>query len=279
MEYFIVKKLNDADSPLVNSIIQKISRISKAVNWKEVSVANEANLVIAIGGDGTLLHGMRISEEFGIPVVGVNIGKLGFLAEIQPSDIEEAIIDFVNQQFTLDSRTILREKDTGAKAVNEFLIAPTLAQDTLKYEFFVDGKSSGIHHANGLIISTPTGSTAYSLSVGGSILQPNAGVFQITPVAPMSLNSRSVVVSDSSRISVKIRTIAGKKYSLIADGRLAFEFDGINDSGGDDYSPAYHSDYTTINFGRNPQVATLMHTTKWNFFEVLQKKLHWNTEV
>jgi NAD kinase len=66
---------------------------------------------------------------------------------------------------------------------------------------------------------------------------------------------------------------------LIADGRLAFEFDGKNDSGGDDYSPAYHSDYTTINFGRNPQVATLMHTTKWNFFEVLQKKLHWNTEV
>lgn len=279
MKYYIVKKLDDRDSPRVLDIINKISRISSAVKWEEVQDPSEAELIIAVGGDGTLLQAMRISDEIAAPALGINIGKLGFLAEIQPQMVEEAIIDIVNGKWFLDERTLLRERDSKSIAVNEFYIAPSLSKDTLKYEFFIDGKSSGFHHANGLVIATPTGSSAYSLSVGGAILQPDAPVFQITPVAPMSLNSRSVIVSDKSRISVRIRLRQGTKYSLVSDGRLVREFDSLENGGGDDYSPSYHNLYETLHFEKHANVAKLMHLDRWNFFEVLKEKLHWNTEI
>lgn len=279
MKYFIVKKLDNRDSPLVLQIIQKIARVAQAVKWEEVQDPANAELVIAIGGDGTLLQAMRISDEFDIAALGVNIGKLGFLAEIQPEMIEEAIIDIVNGKWFLDDRVLLRERDCKCIAVNEFYIAPTLSKDTLKYEFFIDGKSSGFHHANGLVIATPTGSSAYSLSVGGAIIQPNAPVFQITPVAPMSLNSRSVIVGNDSKISVRIRLRQGTKYSLVSDGRLVREFDSLDGGGGDDYSPEFHNSYETLHFEKHQNIAKLMHLDRWNFFEVLKEKLHWNTEI
>ena len=159
------------------------------------------------------------------------------------------------------------------------MISPVLAKDTIKYEFFVDGISSGAHHANGLIISTPTGSTAYSLSVGGAILQPDAGVFQITPIAAMSLNSRSVVVSENSKITVKLTLRDGVKYNLLADGQVISEFDSVDDGGGDDYTPPCKRNDRMFQFSKANQPAILMHGADWNFFEVLHKKLSWNTAV
>ena len=279
MKYFIIKKLDDADSMRVAGIVARIRNVANAVNWEEVSEAEDAHLLVAVGGDGTMLHAMRLSKEFAEPAIGFNIGKIGFLAEFQPEQVEQTIIDIANGKFKLENRSIVHESVHRKNAINEFVISPVLAKDTIKYEFFVDGISSGAHHANGLIISTPTGSTAYSLSVGGAILQPDAGVFQITPIAAMSLNSRSVVVSENSKVSVKLTLRDGVKYNLISDGQVISEFDSIDDGGGDDYTPPCKRNDRMSHFAKANQPAILMHGENWNFFEVLHKKLSWNTAV
>lgn len=279
MKYFIIKKLDDADSQRVAAIVNRIQIVAKAVQWEEVIDPDLANVFIAVGGDGTMLHAMRMSKEFGEPALGFNIGKIGFLAEFQPDSVGETFIDLANGKWKLEERSILHESSNRKNAINEFVISPVLAKDTIKYEFFVDGISSGAHHANGLIISTPTGSTAYSLSVGGAILQPDSGVFQITPIAAMSLNSRSVVVSDKSKITVKLSLRDGVKYNLIADGQVISEFDSIDEGGGDDYTPPSKSNEKLFHFVKANQPATLMHGENWNFFEVLHKKLGWNTAI
>lgn len=279
MRYFIIKKLDDADSQRVSAIVARIKGVTSAVQWEEVSAPEDAELFIAIGGDGTMLHAMRLSKEFAEPALGFNIGKIGFLSEFQPETVESTIIAIANGKFKLEDRSILHESSNRKNAINEFVISPVLAKDTIKYEFFIDGVSSGAHHANGLIISTPTGSTAYSLSVGGSILQPNSGVFQITPIAAMSLNSRSVVVSEHSKIAVKLSLRDGVKYNLIADGQVISEFDSIDNGGGDDYTPAYRRNEVIFHFSKANKSAILMHGENWNFFEVLHKKLGWNAPV
>ena len=279
MQYFIIKKLDDADSQRVEAIVARIRNVASAVNWEEVGQPEDAELFIAVGGDGTMLHAMRLSKEFAEPALGFNIGKIGFLAEFQPESVAETIIAIANGKFKLENRSILHESSHRKNAINEFVISPVLAKDTIKYEFFVDGISSGAHHANGLIISTPTGSTAYSLSVGGAILQPDAGVFQITPIAAMSLNSRSVVVSENSKVTVKLSLRDGVKYNLIADGQVISEFDSVDDGGGDDYTPPCKRNDRMFQFSKANQPAILMHGADWNFFEVLHKKLSWNTAV
>ena len=279
MQYFIIKKLDDADSQRVEAIVARIRNVASAVNWEEVGQPEDAELFIAVGGDGTMLHAMRLSKEFAEPALGFNIGKIGFLAEFQPESVAETIIAIANGKFKIEDRSILHESSHRKNAINEFVISPVLAKDTIKYEFFVDGISSGAHHANGLIISTPTGSTAYSLSVGGAILQPDAGVFQITPIAAMSLNSRSVVVSENSKVTVKLSLRDGVKYNLIADGQVISEFDSVDDGGGDDYTPPCKRNDRMFQFSKANQPAILMHGADWNFFEVLHKKLSWNTAV
>ena len=279
MKFFIIKKLDDADSQRVSNIVARIRNVASAVQWEEVSSPEDAALFVAVGGDGTMLHAMRLSKEYAEPAIGFNIGKIGFLAEFQPEQVEETVIAIANGKFKLEPRSIIHESTTRRNAINEFVISPVLAKDTIKYEFYVDGINSGAHHANGLIISSPTGSTAYSLSVGGAILQPDAGVFQITPIAAMSLNSRSVVVSENSKVSVKLSLRDGVKYNLIADGQVISEFDSIDDGGGDDYTPPCKRIDRLFSFSKANQSAVLMHGENWNFFEVLHKKLRWNTEI
>jgi NAD+ kinase len=269
MKYLIIRKLDDADSATVQLIVDRIHSIAAAVKWQEVTNESECDIIVVVGGDGTMLYGMNKSANTGSPVFGFNIGKIGYLAEFQPEKVEETIVKIVNEQFSIDYRTVLCEIGSDAIAINEYSISPVHSRDTLKYEFFIDGISSGKHHANALLISTPTGSTAYSLSVGGAILQPNSPVFQISPVAAMSLNSRSVVVSDSSRIGIKIHMRKGVKYNLVADGRVISEFD--TESVGDVYK--------YLDFSRFKKQVALLHDRDWNFFEVLQSKLHWNTLV
>ena len=277
MRFFIVRKLDDADSTRVNDILARILNIAKAVGWEQVENLENSEMVIAIGGDGTMLYAMSISAPHGIPVVGYNIGKIGFLAEFWPNAVEESIIELVNGNWFLDERSMIHESRSKKLAINEFHITPKLSKDVLKYEFFIDGVSSGTHYANGLLISTPTGSTAYSLSVGGALLQPGAPVFQITPVAPMTMNSRAVIVSDDAQISVRIYMKENVTYQLIADGQVILE-DSSYDPG-DEHSPPGHKKDTTFVFKKSVHKAVLKHSNKWNFFDVLKQKLHWNAAV
>lgn len=272
MKYSIVRKLDDSDSALVQGIIARIMKIAAAVKWEYVDAHEKSELIIVVGGDGTMLYGMDRSARYNIPVFGFNIGKIGYLAEFQPEVIEQTIIKVVHGEYRIIPRTILTEINTNSLAINEFAIVPAQSKDTLKYEFFVDGVSSGKHHANGLLVSTPTGSTAYSLSVGGAILAPDAPVFQIAPVAAMSLNSRSVVVSDSSSVCVNVNLRKNVSYNLVADGQIVSSFNYLNSTDND-------GQFKRLEFRKSDKQAKVLQSNEWNFFEVLQTKLHWNTIV
>ncbi|MGZ3867109.1 MAG: NAD kinase, partial [Bacteroidia bacterium] len=166
--------------------------------------------LISLGGDGTMLETLDLVHDSGIPVLGVNTGRLGFLASVYKEDFREAIDKLINKKFTLDSRELLQlvtPKNLFELnvALNECTIVKKDSSSMLSIDVEINGVVLNSYWADGLIISTPTGSTAYSLSCGGPLLVPNSASFIITPIAPHNLNVRPIVICSSSKISLKIR--------------------------------------------------------------------------
>ncbi len=184
--------------------------------------ADDADMLLSVGGDGTFLSTSVHAAERGLPVVGVNLGRLGFLSENRPEDVASALL---NGDYTIENRTMLRAEvktgnpliDSWPYALNEMAVirkgAAMLAVDVV-----IDGMTLPTYWADGLIVSTSSGSTAYSLSVGGPIALPESKVLIISPVAPHNLNMRPLVVPDSSVISLKMHSRDGK-FDFSADNR------------------------------------------------------------
>ena len=252
--FHIVEKLDMKDHPVVvivrQALIDILGNHNQVDDLEELPNDNtfEKIFIIAIGGDGTMLHAMNLASsiagnrgigvtEYAPAVFGFNLGKVGFLAGVnlkQCGENHHAIYDCVNsflrdiflEKAKYEKRSPLLAVDTTTgemfTAFNEILITPSSTLEYLTYEFTVDGVGSGFHSANGLLISTPTGSTAYSHSVGGALVFLTANILQISPVAPMSRFSRSVIVPDSAKIGVKIKHHPSKNasgYQLVADGQ------------------------------------------------------------
>lgn len=173
-------------------------------------LAGQIDFLISIGGDGTLLDTVTLVQDSGIPVVGINLGRLGFLAGIAKEDIEEAVNSLVKGHYSIDKRTLLRlEADRelfgGVNyALNELVIHKKDTSSMIIIHAYLNGEFLNSYWCDGLIISTPTGSTGYNLSCGGPIVFPRSENFIITPISPHNLNVRPVVVSDSSVISFEI---------------------------------------------------------------------------
>lgn len=170
----------------------------------------EPDYLISLGGDGTMLETLDLVRDSGIPVLGVNTGRLGFLASVYKEDFTAAIDKLINKKFTLDSRELLqlvKPKNLFELnvALNECTLVKKDSSSMLSIDVEVNGVVLNSYWADGLIIATPTGSTAYSLSCGGPLLVPNSESFIITPIAPHNLNVRPIVICSSSEISLKIR--------------------------------------------------------------------------
>jgi len=166
--------------------------------------------LISLGGDGTMLETLDLIRETGIPVLGVNTGRLGFLASVYKEDFTSAIDKLINKKFTLDARELLQlVKPSNLFELNVALNECTLVKKDSSSMLSIDVEINGVflnsYWADGLIISTPTGSTAYSLSCGGPLLVPDSKSFIITPIAPHNLNVRPVVICSNSEISLKIK--------------------------------------------------------------------------
>lgn len=181
--------------------------------------------LISLGGDGTMLETLDLVRDTGIPVLGVNTGRLGFLASVYKEDFTAAIDKLINKKFTLDTRNLLelvKPKDLFELNVslNECALVKKDSSSMLSIDVEINGVVLNSYWADGLIISTPTGSTAYSLSCGGPLLVPNSQSFIITPIAPHNLNVRPVVICNTSEISLHIR--GRDKQNLISlDSRMA----------------------------------------------------------
>ena len=185
-------------------------------------------VLISIGGDGTILRAVTFVRDLDIPIVGLNTGRLGFLATIKKSKIEKAIDDIINKNYKLSERrliSIATEPENHSLldlniALNEIAVSRKNTTSMITVETYLDGEYLTNYWADGLIIATPTGSTGYSLSCGGPVVMPDSNNFVITPIAPHNLNARPLVIPDSTEIRLKV---SGREdnYLVSLDSRIA----------------------------------------------------------
>lgn len=192
----------------VNSNFEKSFTTNTYSNSEELIA--KADYVISLGGDGTMLETLEFVRRSGIPVLGVNTGRLGFLATVYKEDFTKAIQLLIKEKFTLDKRELIELDNSAANfnqvnyALNEFTIHKKESSAMINIDTYVDGIFLNSYFADGLIVSTPTGSTAYSLSCGGPIMVPDSDNFIITPIAPHNLNVRPIVISNNRTIRFKV---------------------------------------------------------------------------
>ena len=185
---------------------------------------NKADFLFSIGGDGTLLDTITYVQDSGIPILGINLGRMGFLSSVSKDQIDAALEHFMQKQYKLDHRILIRletsENIFGGLnyALNECTVYKKDPFSMLKIQAFVNGELLNSYWADGLIISTPTGSTAYSLSNGGPIILPRSQNFVITPIATHNLTVRPIVIPDSSEIRIKV-TGRIKEFFVSLDSR------------------------------------------------------------
>ena len=214
------------------------------------------DFIFVIGGDGTILRTSRFYAGSAAPVFGINLGRLGFLSQCSANNISNAVNKIINNKYHTENRVMLQyEKYT---ALNDFVIKSSLSGRTSRFSLKINDKKVCDYLADGIIISTPTGSTAYGLSAGGPVLTPSLDVFVIVPICPHTLTARPLVIPDSEKI-----TICGAKdesgYFVSADGQ---EFMKV------------HSE---INIHKAENTVKLALLDDSEFYSVLRDKLHWGT--
>jgi len=184
----------------------------------------EVECLISLGGDGTMLDAVTLVRDSNIPILGINFGRLGFLASISPEELSGAVDALVNRTFVVDKRSLIHVDsnlplfDNAPFALNEFALHKRDTSPMIKIHTYLNGEFLNSYWADGLIVSTPTGSTGYNMSCNGPILFPESSSFVITPVAPHNLNVRSIVVADTSVISFEIEG-RGDQFICAMDAR------------------------------------------------------------
>ncbi len=229
------------------------------------ALAQESDLLVAIGGDGTMLYANRIAVGAGLPLLGVNRGRLGFLADIGTDEMLERVAEVLGGSYEEEHRLmlkaeILRGKDTlqGA-ALNDIVLQRRETGRMLDFETWIDGRYVNTHGGDGLVVATPTGSTAYALSGGGPILHPGVDAIALVPICPHTLSDRPLVVSADASIDVRLVEHADTRSEVICDGSSLGEL-----SAGE-----------TLRITRAACAAILIHPLDHDYYRILRSKLHW----
>ena len=251
---------------LYNEAFKNIYR-SKQVKASSTNVlASKADLIIAIGGDGTMLS---CSREFGsknVPILGINLGSLGFLTDIAPDELTTKLSEVVAGKFEIDERFFLKTRIKGHKnqfvALNEVVIHSGAIAQLIEYDLYIDNIFVYRQKADGLIIASPTGSTAYSLSGGGPIIHPSLDAIALLPMFPHSLNSSPLVVKAGSSIKV-ILTHKSTKAQLSFDSHNSIRLKGNQE----------------INICKSKSVLKLIHPVGHDFYDACRNKLGWSKGI
>jgi len=230
------------------------------------SLAASCDLAIVVGGDGTLLNAARSVAETGVPVLGVNLGRLGFLADVSPDEMHERLDEILSGHYQEEHRSllhasVLRSGNTISEsdALNDVVIHKWDIARMIELETNIDGRFLNATRADGLIVSTPTGSTAYALSGGGPILDPALKALVLVPICPHTLSNRPIVVSDEVTIEI---VVCGEetKAQITCDGQVNFAL-----VAGD-----------RIVIRRKDRDLRLIHPEKHDHFDVMRRKLRWS---
>ncbi len=222
-----------------------------------------ADLLICFGGDGTILHSSKISTEHGIPILGVNIGTMGFIAELEAGEIE-LLRKIPTGEYSIDERTMLDVTVTGSSrqvllhetALNDAVITKGAIARVVQLGIYCDGIEATSFSGDGVILCTPTGSTAYSMSAGGPIIEPSAKNFLITPICAHAMLAKSIVVAPERVVTVKVGKVGRHNAFLSVDGGRAFRLNV--------------GDEITVKSAR--KVTKLVRLKDISFFEILNKK-------
>lgn len=261
--YIITNQTKDPDHTITNQVkqflIQKGGHIA--------GHAEQAECILVLGGDGTLLRAATDLVHCNIPFLGINIGGLGFLAEVDKASIAHALDRVISDDFALENRMMLlgtvNDKTFSPStehALNDIVIVGTSPLQLIYFNLTVNGLLLNRYVADGMIISTPTGSTGYNLSAGGPIIEPRAEMILLTPLCHHSLRSRSIILSPEDDITITVDT---DKYNRTQE--LVAVFDGnrrINLATGD-----------TIKITKSEKATSIIKLSTTNFFEILQRKM------
>lgn len=230
-------------------------------------LASRCDVVIACGGDGTILHAARLVAENPKPILGVNLGMLGFLAELSPDDVELGVEEIANGQYTIDRRMTLEAEVVGTgmrvTALNDVLITKSSQSRIISLEMSERGRWVNTYVADGIIIATPTGSTGYALAAGGPIVEPSVSCIVAAPICPHSLTVRPMIFADSVEFDIRV---AGAPESTIELSGDAQAFRPI-ESG------------QTVRIRRSANDALLLHLrSSASYYDILRQKLHWGMD-
>ena len=272
-----------AAAELLRRVVKKLTALEREVFLEQSSAAllgevsdysvralfRKCGFVLVLGGDGTLLQAVNEGSFPAPPILGINTGTLGFLSGAGPADFEQVLDEWNAGGALLSERSLLSVEVLRdgqifwhGRALNEVVVSRGERSRVIRLDVDIDGVMLTEYNADGLIVATPTGSTAYSLSAGGPVLAPNSGVFVVTPICPHVLTNRSVIVNEGS--TIEIRSRAGQEGAcLTLDGRPP-----LSVAAGD-----------LIRIRRSKQALRLVFPSGLPFFEVLRQKLKWSGKV
>ncbi len=234
----------------------------------EADLPTHADVILAIGGDGTMLHAARRVAAHGVPLLGVNLGKLGFLTDILPEQAFDAIDAILSGDHLAEERRMLEAELLGDGdrrspmiALNDVVLQKRGSSRILDFATWVDGSYVNTHGGDGLVVATPTGSTAYALSCGGPIIQPNLNAIVMVPICPHTLSDRPLVLDPASVIEVRLHPGMDMPALVACDG--------------DEYGPLVPGG--TLQIRASESRITLLHPRDYNYYELLRSKLNWGS--
>ena len=259
MEY----ALDDALAPMV---AERAGPAPARLRSREACL-DGADMLVALGGDGTILAAARAVGRRGTPILGVNLGKLGFLAELAPEEIEKAVGDILANKYIVEERLVIEAVSTAfpsrvIHAVNDIVLDKSRSSRVIDIETHIDGAFAVTYRGDGVIISTPTGSTAYALSNGGPIVTPGSDVIGITPISPHTLSGRPLIVPASSVIRI-VAHAENEELLLAADGQ----------------EEAFLRPPAEVTVRKADYTVSLVKRTDRSYFDLLRAKLHWGRDA
>jgi NAD+ kinase len=232
---------------------------------REPTLVSDADLIVVLGGDGTMISAARMVGDGDIPVLGINYGSLGYLTDFRIEEMLPALDAIIAGEYDIDRRVMLdvellrgEEQITSGRVLNDVVVNKSALARIIDIEVQLNGLFVNDFRADGLIVSTPTGSTAYNLSAGGPIVYPSMNAVVVTPICPFTLTNRPLVIPDSAEITLKLES-GNEGVILTLDGQLGFDM-----KVGDVVRTRKSS--TTLN---------LVRPTNRNYFDVLRDKLRW----
>ena len=260
-DYFKLEKIFNKHN--IEVVIESISGGMIGIMGMDFELLCEScDVLVTLGGDGTLISVSRRSFKYNIPIIGVYAGSLGFLADVKLSELDDFVLSITKNNYRIDERSILeasfKENNQEVKiyALNDVVITRPSVSNMIHVETLVDSKAFNTYYGDGVIVSTPTGSTAYNLSAGGPVLFPLTNVFALTPICPHSLTQRPVVLPGEFSIEMKTPR---EKALVIIDGQDKHELE---------LGESIHIKLATNRI-------KLIHREEFNYFEVLKEKLSW----